>query len=140
MALPIPGFAFVLGDLNRQTVASALGVIADENPMAVVIAYFHHTTPARSMRSNALDSRPLWMEESGPRFGLGSGDPVELNSHQAIQSHHLMKPLKTVLRPFANWILLHLLLALPGSIFAQSHAPKSTLFYIPHTHWEGAVF
>jgi len=51
-----------------------------------------------------------------------------------------MKPLTTFLRPFAIWILSRVFLALPGSILAQSHEPKSTLYYIPHTHWEGAVF
>src|SRR5262245_59276109 len=35
MPLPFPGAPLVVGDLNRQTVASAFGVIADEDPVAV---------------------------------------------------------------------------------------------------------
>src|SRR5436309_8906548 len=76
----------------------------------------------------------------GLRFGLGSGGPEGLNSPQANQSHHLMKLSTRFLRPFAIWILSHALLALPGSSLAQSDGTKSTLYYIPHTHWEGAVF
>ena len=33
--LPFPGLAFVFGYLNRQAVAAALGVVADECPMAI---------------------------------------------------------------------------------------------------------
>src|SRR6266404_8850525 len=35
VALPTPGFSFVLGNLNRETVPSALGIVANEDPMAV---------------------------------------------------------------------------------------------------------
>ena len=51
-----------------------------------------------------------------------------------------MKLSTRFLRPFAIWILSPALLALPGSSLAQSDGTKSTLYYIPHTHWEGAVF
>ena len=45
-------------------------------------------------------------------------------------------------RLLAALILSGAVLTLPCRIFAQSPGPKSrpTLYYIPHTHWEGAVF
>src|SRR5207244_5803800 len=35
VALPTPGFSFVFGNLNRQTLPPALGIVANEDPMAV---------------------------------------------------------------------------------------------------------
>src|SRR5207244_12943638 len=35
VALPTPGFSFVFANLNRETVLSALGIVANEDPMAV---------------------------------------------------------------------------------------------------------
>ena len=35
VALPFPGFAFVVRDLHRETVAPPFGIVADENPMTV---------------------------------------------------------------------------------------------------------
>ena len=45
-------------------------------------------------------------------------------------------------RPFAAWLQLGALVFLGPRILAQSEssAPVQTLYYIPHTHWEGAVF
>src|SRR2546425_716332 len=37
-------------------------------------------------------------------------------------------------------ILMTTLLVLPGPIHTQPSEPKPVLYYIPHTHWEGAVF
>ncbi len=43
-------------------------------------------------------------------------------------------------RLFAALILSSTLLLLPDRVIAQSSEPMATLYYIPHTHWEGAVF
>src|SRR5205823_14626341 len=42
-------------------------------------------------------------------------------------------------RPISLIVLACLLIAGTGNGHCQT-APKQTLYYIPHTHWEGAVF
>src|SRR5262245_58375597 len=43
MAFPFPGLAFVIGNLHRETVASALSVVAEEDPMSLAQAYDFRT-------------------------------------------------------------------------------------------------
>src|SRR6185312_14071417 len=79
--------------------------------------------------SSRRGNRPL-------RFGLGSRALMRLNPHRP------MKDPIMIARSFAVGLQLSALVFFGPPILAQSRSTTSmqTLYYIPHTHWEGAVF